>query len=351
MQKNVRKMVMAVCGIITAFALTACAGTTTTTTTTAAAAETTTAAAGETTAAGESTTAAATGEKIVVGYVINNLNDTFQTYILEAAQKYAAENNIEISVMDSQEDTIKQQDLVNSLIEKGVAGLIVVPTDTSAMAPITKAAQDAGIPLVYVNRNPYAGQEDTIPDNVFYVGSNEKSGGEMQMNYIGEKIGGEGGVAILLGILGNEATTKRTEGVEEVISTTYPNVKVLAKETGNWQRDQGLSITENYITTYGDELKAVIANNDEMALGAIQALKNNNMLDKVAVAGLDAIPDALTAVEEGTLTCTVFQDANGQGGTSIKILHDTIQGNPPAEKVEYIPFQLVTKENVAYFKK
>ncbi len=348
MKKGFKRVLTAAFGMFAVFAMTACSSTSNTSGTTSS--QATTSAASTTTSTTSTAASTATGEKIVVGYVINNLNDTFQTYILEAAQKFAAENNIEVSVMDSQEDTIKQQDLVNSLIEKGVKGLIVVPTDTSAMAPITKAAQDAGIPLVYVNRNPYAGQEDTIPEKVFYVGSNEKSGGEMQMNYIGEQIGGEGGIAILMGILGNEATTKRTEGVEEVISAKYPNVKVLTKETGNWQRDQGLSLTENYITTYGDELRAVIANNDEMALGAIQALKNNNLLDKVAVAGLDAIPDALTAVEEGTLTCTVFQDAKGQGGTSMKILFDTINGNPPAERVEYIPFKLVTKENVAEFK-
>ena len=188
------------------------------------------------------------GKKVKIGYVINNLNDTFQTYILEAAQKYAAENNIELEVQDSQEDTIKQIDHVNALIEKGVDGLIVVPTDTSGMEPVTQAAQNAGIPLAYVNRNPYAGKEDTIPNNVFYVGSNEKTGGEMQMEDIGEKIGGKGGVVILMGILGNEGTTKRTEGVEEVIKDKYPDVKVLAKESGNWQRDQGVSLTENFIT-------------------------------------------------------------------------------------------------------
>lgn len=344
MKRNLKTLMMAACGVFAAFALSACAASNTTTESTEAASQ---AESGmESSQAGE---AAPATDKIVIGYVINNLNDTFQTYILEAAQKYAGENGIEVTVVDSQEDTIKQQDHVNALIEKGVNGLIVVPTDTSAMQPITEAAQAAGIPLVFVNRNPYAGMEDTIPDNVFYVGSNEKSGGEMQMEYIGEQMGKEGGVAILMGILGNEATTKRTEGVEEIIAKNYPNVKVLTKETGNWQRDQGLSLTENYITTYGDELKAVIANNDEMALGAVQALKNNNMLDKVVVAGLDAIPDALTAVEDGSLSCTVFQDANGQGTTSMKILHDTIKGNAPAEKVEYIPFQLVTKENVADF--
>ena len=290
-----------------------------------------------------------TGKKVKIGYVINNLNDTFQTYILEAAQKYADENNIELEVQDSQEDTIKQVDHVNALIEKGVDGLIVVPTDTSSMAPVTEAAQKAGIPLAYVNRNPYAGKEDTIPNNVFYVGSNEKTGGQMQMEYIGEKIGGKGGVVILMGILGNEGTTKRTEGVEEVIKDEYPDVKVLAKESGNWQRDQGVSLTENFITAYGNDLTAVIANNDEMALGAVQALKNNNLLDKVAVTGIDATPDALAALKAGDLTCTIFQDAEGQGGTAIKSVHNAINGNPSSEKVMYIPFKLVTEENVDEF--
>ncbi len=285
-----------------------------------------------------------------VGYVINNLNDTFQTYILEAAEKYAKENGIEVSVMDSQEDTIKQQDLVNSLIEKGVDGLVVIPTDTSAMGPITDAAQKAGIPLVYVNRNPYFGKEDSMPDKVYYVGSNEKSGGRMQMEYIGEQMGGKGGVAILMGILGNEGALQRTEGVKEVIKEKYPDIKVLTEESGNWQRDQGLSLTENFMETYGDELTAVIANNDEMAMGAIRALETAGKLDKVKTAGLDAIPDALKAVEDGSLTCTVFQDAVGQGSTAMKIVGEVLDGKEQDEKVQYIPFKLITKENVGEFK-
>lgn len=347
MKRNFKKIALAACGILTAFALAACGGSAKEESTNAASQEM------DSSAEGGSMESEGTenGEKVVIGYVINNLNDTFQTYILEAAQKYGSENGIEVTVVDSQEDTIKQQDHVHALIEKGVSGLIVIPTDTSAMQPITEAAQEANIPLVFVNRNPYAGMEDTIPENVFYVGSDEKSGGEMQMEYIGEQIGGEGGVAVLMGILGNEGAMKRTEGVEEIIAQKYPNVKVLTKETGNWQRDQGLSLTENFITTYGDELKAVISNNDEMALGAIQALQNNNMIDKVAVAGLDAIPDALAAVKEGTLTCTIFQDANGQGGTAVKIIQETLQGNTPAERVQYIPFKLVTQENVDEFTK
>ena len=287
--------------------------------------------------------------KVKMGYVINNLNDTFQTFVLQTAQDYAKENNIELLVENSQEDTIKQQDVVNSLIQKGVKGLIVVPTDTSAMTPITNAATEAGVPLVYVNRNPFAGKEDTMPENVFYVGVDEKSAGIMQMEYIGELLGGKGGVAILMGILGNEGTLKRTEGVKEEMEQNFSNMQLLASETANWQRDQGLALTENFLTTYGDKLNAVIANNDEMALGAIQALKTSGKLGDVKVVGIDAITDALKSIEAGELSATVFQDP-AQGRAAMEILDKLSKGETQEEQVKYIPVKLVTKDNYQDFK-
>lgn len=287
--------------------------------------------------------------KVKMGYVINNLNDTFQTFILQTAQDYAEENNIELLVENSQEDTIKQQDVVNSLIQKGVKGLIVVPTDTSAMTPITNAAKEAEIPLVYVNRNPFANQENNIPENVYYVGVDEKSAGVMQMEYIGEQLGGKGGVAILMGILGNEGTLKRTEGVKEEMEQNFSNMQLLASETANWQRDQGLALTENFLTTYGDKLNAVIANNDEMALGAIQALKTSGKLGDVKVVGIDAITDALNSIEAGELSATVFQDPT-QGRAAMEILDKLSKGETQEEQVKYIPVKLVTKDNYQDFK-
>src|SRR5690606_32615341 len=135
-----------------------------------------------------------------IGYSCNNFNDTFQTYIVDAAKAYVAEHpELSIDVQDAQEDVIKQQDQVNAFIEQGVDALVVVPVDTSAMDPITKAAKDAGIPLVYVNRNPFG--ENAVPENVYYVGSQEVIAGQLQMEFVGEQLGGKGNVAILMGIL------------------------------------------------------------------------------------------------------------------------------------------------------
>lgn len=294
------------------------------------------------------------GEKdssdVKIGYAINNLNDTFQTYILESAQEAAKENGFKVRVENAKEDLISQQDQVNTLIQNGVKALIVVPVDTSAMEPITKAAQNANIPLVYVNRNPYAGKEDTMPENVYYVGSEEITAGIMQMEFIGEKLDGEGKIAVLMGILGNEGAMKRTAGVEQVMKEKYPNMEILNKETAEWQRDKALTIAENWISTYGDDLKAIVANNDEMALGAVQAAKKSKRNDLI-VTGVDAIPDALDAVEKEELAATVFQDGVGQGEGAVSIIKTVLDGEKPKENVTYVPFQLVTKENVADFKK
>lgn len=301
-------------------------------------------------AAGENAAGqAGTEEKTYkVGYCINNFNDTFQTYIVDALRAYIKENGgVELLTSDAQEDVVRQQDNVNSLIAKGVDALIVVPVDTSAMEPITKAAQKAGIPLCYVNRNPYSGKEDAMPDGVYYVGSQEIKAGQMQMENIGEKLGGKGGIAILQGILSNEGAVKRTEGNEEVIKNKYPDVKLLSEQSGEWQRDKAMSITENWITAYGNDLNAILANNDEMALGAVRALQSAGRKD-VLVMGIDGIPDALAAIKAGTMAGSVLQDARGQGEGSIQVIEKALKGEKP-DHVDWVDFKLITGDNVADF--
>ena len=272
---------------------------------------------------------------VTVGYACNAFNDTFQTYIVDAAEAAAAEAGITLDVQDAQEDVIKQQDQVNAMIEQGVAALIVVPVDTSAMGPITEAAQAAGIPLCYVNRNPFG--EGELPEGVYYVGSQETDAGKFQAEYLLELRPEGGGVGILQGILSNEGALKRTEGVETALAGT--DYTILAKESGNWQRDQGMTLTENWITTYGDKLNAILANNDEMALGAVQALKAANRTD-IIVMGVDATPDAEVAVKAGEMAATVLQDSKGQGGGAIDIISKALAGEA-VDPVTWIPFVLV----------
>lgn len=301
-----------------------------------------------TTQSGAGAGEAAAGKTYKIGYCINNFNDTFQTYIVDAVKDYIKTNGgVELLTSDAQEDVVRQQDNVNSLIAKGVDTLIVVPVDTSAMEPITKAARNAGIPLCYVNRNPYSGQEASMPDGVYYVGSQETVAGQMQMDYIGEKLGGKGGVAILQGILSNEGAVKRTEGAEQVMKEKYPDIKILSEQSGEWQRDKAMSITENWLTAYGNDLNAVISNNDEMALGAVRALQSAGRKD-VLVIGIDGIPDALAAIKNGIMAGSVLQDAKGQGEGSIQVIEKALKGEKPAH-VTWVDFKLITPDNVTDF--
>jgi len=283
-------------------------------------------------------------ETVTIGFAQCNLNDTFQTYVVDAATAKAQELGYEIDVQDAQEDVVKQQDQVNTMIEQGYDAIMVVPVDTAAMGPITDAVTAAGIPLIYVNRNPFG--EEQPPEGVYYVGSQEIVAGKLQGEFLVEKMGTAGGVGILMGILSNEGAVKRTEGNEEILSQ-YPDIKILAKEAGDWQYDKGMAITENWLTAYGEELTAVLANNDGMAIGALQALEAAGR-DDVIVVGVDAIPDAVNLVAEGKLDATVLQDAEGQGAGGVDVAAKAIGGEAP-EAVTWIDFVLVTPDNVADF--
>lgn len=311
---------------------------------------TTTAAAGETTKAGETTAAAAdTGSK-KIGYAINNMNDTFQTFVKDAAEAKAKELGYTLQVTDCNEDIIRQQDAVKAFITDGVAAVVVVPVDTSGMDPITTLCAEANIPVVYVNRNPFGLDESKVPAGAYFVGSKEYVAGELQAQQgVKDLEGVTGGYAVLQGILGNEGTTQRTQAVHDVLGKELPDLKMLAEQTGNWQKDQGLTITENWLTNYGDELKAVFANNDEMAIGASNALTSAGR-DDVKVYGIDATADGVAAVKEGKLAATVFQDSKGQGGGAVQVAVEAAEGKGPSA-LTFIDYKLVTKDNADTFDK
>lgn len=282
----------------------------------------------------------------LIGYVCTNFNDTFQGYIMEEFKGYFADKSqFTLDFQDAQEDVVKQQDHVNNLIAKGAKALVVVPVNTSAMGPITKAAQDAKIPLVYVNRNPFGNSNP--PAGVYYVGSQEIVAGTLQMEAMGKLLNGQGGVCILIGKLDNEGAILRTQGNEDTIKSKFPGIRVLAKETGNWQRDQGMSLTENWLTTYGRDLNGILGNNDEMALGAVEALKAAGRTD-VIVMGVDAIPDARAAVGNGSLAATVLQDAAGQGRGSAEAVFNALSGQSQPS-INWVPFVLIDKNNLAQY--
>lgn len=286
-------------------------------------------------------------KKIRIGLCMASL-DTFLSSMADASVKRAGEiPGVEITIMDAQDDTVRQTDQANTFLSDGVDALIVNVVETSAAAPIVDHAARLGTPVVWVNRNPFFGKE--VPPNNYVVSSNTTLEGAAGMEYVGEKLGGKGSIIILQGTLGHEAATNRTEGVRMVIREKYPEMKILAEETGNWFRDQGMTVTENLITAYGDQIDAVLANNDEMALGALLALQANGMQD-VIVAAVDGTNDGITSVAAGGIAATAYQDPFAQGAGAVDLAVKVVNGEK-VEALNRLPVELVTKDNVEEFKK
>ncbi len=280
-------------------------------------------------------------KKVVIGWALSNFDDKWLSYMLNAAQAKAKEISDEADVVfvDAKDDPAKQLSQVESFIAQGVDAIVVIPVNTDATEPITNACKKAGIPLISVNRY-FKNQEDATA----YVGSKSIESGLMEMEYIGNKMGGKGNIVILRGADGHEAAANRTLGNKQVIKEKYPEIKVVAEQTGSWDRAKAMSITENWIQS-GIKFDAVVSNNDEMAIGAIMALKDANMLDKVLVAGIDATPDALEYMKDGSLDVTVFQNAKGQGAGSVEVALKAAKGEQ-IEKEIWIPYELVTPDKI-----
>jgi inositol transport system substrate-binding protein len=274
---------------------------------------------------------------ITLGVAFPN-SDTFLSRVQDGMKAEAEAKGVKITITDAKDDTNAQLGQVENFISQKVTAIIVVPVDTSAAQPMADAAKKAGIPLVFVNRNPSI-------KGVPYVGSDSLYAGTVEMEELAKLAGGKGDVVILQGQVSNEAAVLRTQGCNDVVAKN-PGMKVAATQSGEWDRAKGQAITENWIQS--GTLKAgmvVCANNDEMALGAINALKAGNLLDSVFVGGVDATSEALAAMQAGDLEVTVFQDAKGQGKGGVLAALDLIAGKTVADYVD-IPYVLVTPANI-----
>ncbi|MDR6959730.1 inositol transport system substrate-binding protein [Pseudomonas brassicacearum] len=282
-----------------------------------------------------------------IGVSMSQFDDTWLTYLRESMDKKAKSlpDGVTLQFEDARSDVVKQLSQVESFISQKVDAIIVNPVDTAATQRITKAAVAAGIPLVYVNRRP---DDLKLPAGVVTVASDDLEAGHMQMQYLAEKMGGKGNIVILLGDLANNSTTNRTKGVKDVLAK-YPNIKIEQEQTGTWSRDKGMTLVNDWLTQ-GREFQAVVANNDEMAIGAAMALKQaGTEKGSVLIAGVDGTPDGLNAIKKGDMAVSVFQDAKGQADGSIDTAVKMVK-KQPVEPAVWVPYRLITPENVDQFK-
>jgi inositol transport system substrate-binding protein len=285
-----------------------------------------------------------------IGVSMALFDDNFLTVLRNGIQELAdGMDGVDVQIEDAQNDVAKQLDQINNFIASGVDAVIVNPVDTSATEAMTAAAESAGVPLVYVNREPI--NVDSLPDNQAFVASNEIESGTLAA-FEGCKLlrakGKAGGakIYVFMGELSNQAAVQRTKDFHDVIGMDMCSfIEIIDEQTANWSRDEAQDLMTNWLSS-GEPFDAVFSNNDEMAIGAIQAMKASGVsMEDVIVTGVDATQDALVAMQGGDLDVTVFQDAHGQGSGALDAALKLAKGEDVDQKV-YIPFKLVTPDNI-----
>jgi ABC-type sugar transport system substrate-binding protein len=282
--------------------------------------------------------------KTTIGLLVKNRSDTFPRVISETIVAEARTKGITVIVSDAEMDVNKQLQQAEDMITQKVAGIILIAVDTDGSAPIVDKAIAAGIPIVECNTTT------NNVDKVVYVGSDDVDAAKIQADYIKSKLSPGIRVVQMLGMMGQSSQVDRSKGIDMYLKNDPAfKVEYLAEQTASWKTDVAMSLAENWLASYNNNIDVIICQNDEMAIGASQAVVAKGLKDKIMVLGIDAIPGALLLVQKGELDATVFQDAVGQGKGGLEAILDLVNTGKQEAGRRMIPIKLVTKENVTQF--
>jgi ribose transport system substrate-binding protein len=273
-----------------------------------------------------------------IGLSISTLNNPFFVTLRDGAQEAADEAGVELVISDAQNDTAQQQDDIQNFVTQQVGVILVNPVDSDAVVPAIEAANQANIPVIALDRRASGGEIVTT------IASDNVQGGRLAGEEL-IRLVGSGNVAQLEGIPGTDPARDRGQGFEEAINA-QGSVQLVASQTANFDRAEGLNVAENILQANPD-IQGIFAQNDEMALGAVQAL-GDRAGSEVKVVGFDAIEDALSAIQDGTMNATIAQQPDRMGSLGVenamRVLDDeSVEENIPVE------VNLVTQENVSEF--
>lgn len=280
----------------------------------------------------------------VYGLFMSHMTNAFTMEMSTAVQTKADELGVKLTVYDGGKDPAKQINQIETAISQGIAAIIVEPASVDGIIPAVKAAREAGIPVVILNQKI---TDQSIAST--FVGVSNVDGGKMEMSAAVADMGGEGKVALLLGPMGSDAQIGRSEGYQAIIDESKGKVEVVYELTANWTTDEALAVVETWLSS-GKEINAIVAQNDGMAMGALKAVEDAKMEDKILVYGLDATDEALAAVKDGRLKATVSQSTTLQGLKAMEAAVDLVNGKEVAPEI-LVDFTLITKDNVDEFLK
>lgn len=291
----------------------------------------------------EAASASSEGEKDLVDiHILMNDTKDYQALIKSYYEQWAKDHEsiAKITMYDAEDDVNTQVSQCDMALTKGADAIVIVPVDSTTCDSITEMCEENEVPLI-------CGQNPADSGYDIWVGSDHKVAGQFEAEYVAEALNGEGNVAILYGGLGNDATNKRWEGAKEVFEQ-YEGINIVAESTANWLRDEGMSVMEDWLQSdIGADLDAVVAGNDEMAIGAVLAAMDADRTD-IIFAGVDASEEALKYVAGDEVDyCTVLQDGENICKAACDWAVKIAQGEE-TEKNTYvdIPYVKITKDNV-----
>jgi ABC-type sugar transport system substrate-binding protein len=276
-------------------------------------------------------------DQLQIAFSVPGLNFPFFVHMMNIARDKAEELDVTLIELDGQDNSATQSAGIETMIAQGVDGIVISPKDVEALAPAIQAATDAGIPVVTVDRNV------TGAETLAHVGADNVRGGEKQGEYLMEILPEGGQIIELQGSVGASPAIDRSAGFNSVIAD-HPEYEIVFQQTAGFARDQGLTVTEQALQANPD-VDAIVAANDDMAFGAAEAVAGAGL--DIPIIGFDALPEALQAVQDGTLAATVEQWPGRQTSGAMEILVDNLRdGTEPAEHDNFIEPTLITADNV-----
>ncbi|MDE7171975.1 MAG: galactose ABC transporter substrate-binding protein [Oscillospiraceae bacterium] len=299
------------------------------------------------------------GEKGTIGVCIYKFDDAFMTTYRNSLQKILEDKGYKVSVVDGNNDQAKQNEQINTFISQGVQALIINPVMTSAADQIISTVKDAGIPTVLINREPTAEQMAAY-DKLVYVGCDAAQSGTFQGELILDTankgdINGDGKVSYIMiqGDPENIDAQLRTEYSVKALKDAGVEVEQLNLTRGDWDRNRGQEIAANDLAQFGDQIEVIFCNNDDMAIGALQAIQaaGRKVNEDIYLVGVDALDAALNEVKNGNMTGTVLNDAVGQATEAVNQMEKLLGGTTykSGEQSVYVPYVKVTPDNVGDF--
>ena len=276
-------------------------------------------------------------DQLTIAWVDGNQANESNAVCVDAAKAYAEENNINLLVLDGQGNGENQVSQVETVIQQGVDAIIVQPYDAAALQVGVEEAIEAGIPVLVT--------KTTIEDNSIcpFVGQDDVIAGQMEMEWIAEQLGGKGNIVIIEGPTGISAAIMRNDGIEQTLEN-YPDITVLHTQPADWNRDEGMNLMETWLQE-GEQIDAVVAHNDEMALGAYDAIVDAGKAGEILVIGIDAIDAARASVAAGELDATVLQDVETIGQKTVEVAAAMANGEEVDDVYNVDPI-LLTIDNI-----